>query len=1460
MIETFIFEVQKSVYSHFIHALEHTLTVGDHVDLDRTFSPIHASDKDAEDHEITVVFGRIKPIGWGNVENSHRAVILAGAGIGKTHEMKRRAEKKTEAGEVAFFLRIEDIDEDLSLSFEVGDDEAFDAWLLSAEEAWFYLDSIDEARLEDPRAFEKAIRLFARKIKAAQHRAHIVISGRPYAWRSYTDHMMVQKHLPHTRKKAKVAGGDDVEELILDVEEASDEEDGLRVYVLNDLTETEIRAFAEARGVTDADLLVQDIQRRNLNAVAARPFDLESIIEKWKQDGELGSRFDFLRLGIDKRLSEINPDRSRQQPLNGERARAGARRLAAAVVLSGKSGIRVPDERPLQDGIDAAAVLGDWQPDDVHALLERGIFDGVIYGKVRFRHREIRELLAAEWLADLLQAGNSRRAVESLIFREKYGHTFISPRLRPLLPWLILLDETIRRKAVALSPEIVAEGGDPSRLPLEERRQLLREIVARIAENSGPRSASDNDAIARMAEFDLSNDVLHLIDEHRKNDAALFFLGRLVWQGKMTACVGPMADIAADCGRGRYARIAAIRAVSTAGTRENFDAVWDSIVADGSPVDRHLAAEILNNAPSDRSSTDRVLGMIERLMPYERYQTTGLSSAFHRFLDRFDLEHVHDQQELARFIEALNDILSRGPHLDGGEIRISREQSWLLSAAAHGVERLISVRSEHAVEESAVAILHKVSSARFWRDIDLSDHAERLKEAVPRWPDLNDTVFWSAISAERSRIEKTGGKHPINPSWALYHEYCRFSDADFDRVLSFIHNRKHEGDELVAVALAYRLITDLKLSEEALGQLRSLVESKPSLAKHLDDLLNWQPTKKQKAMEARYAKARRKRDRKDAVDAENRKRWIDGLKANPAGIRSLDNIEPGQMTSNQLHLMEAAQRDQSIRWRGDNWRGLIDTFGEDVSAAYRDAAIAHWRHYSPSLASDGSDNQNVPYALIFGLAGLEMEAEQVVQFPSHLNDDELRLAMRYVPWELNGFPTWVENAYRDRPELVSEAILQELAWDLQREDAPRSYILHDIVYHAPWFHAHIADWAIGWLEANTARDADVLRQVIFIAKSTMDRNRLSALARAKVEVQSPVGEQAKWFALWVDIDADNAVVRLEEWLRSLPPEEASTAAQHFLTELIGSRHNETLGTAFNSYWTPEHLKHLFGLMNEHINAKDDINRAGSGVYSPGLRDNAQDARDGLFKALRDIPGKETYLALRELSLSDANASLRAWMLHLACERAEADGDLEDWSDQQLHDFNSNQSMIPITNSQIFSIAVQRLVDIRSWLEESDDSPYQTWQRVEGETEIRNLITGRLNDLANGRYSCAQENEMPNAQRPDIWIQRPNLTSVPIELKLLDNNWSGPDLCERLRNQLAGDYLRDEGGGRGIFLLIWQGRAADRRWKIDNRLVDLDGLENALQEYWHSIALNWPAVEEVKVIVIDLARRGQRSST
>ena len=167
--------------------------------------------------------------------------------------------------------------------------------------------------------------------------------------------------------------------------------------------------------------------------------------------------------------------------------------------------------------------------------------------------------------------------------------------------------------------------------------------------------------------------------------------------------------------------------------------------------------------------------------------------------------------------------------------------------------------------------------------------------------------------------------------------------------------------------------------------------------------------------------------------------------------------------------------------------------------------------------------------------------------------------------------------------------------------------------------------------------------------------------------------------------------------------------------------------------------------------------------------------------------------------------------------------------------------------------------MRDWLERGDDSPYKTWQRPERETEMRNLVAWWLNDKAMQRYTCAQEAEMASGQRPDIWVQNPTVQkSVPIELKILDNGWTGPGLCERLKNQLAGDYLR--AARAGVMLLIWQVRDQKPIWKIEGQKVPLEQLEAKLQKYWDSIAHDHPEIDKVKVIVIDLTKRGQRSGT
>jgi hypothetical protein len=167
--------------------------------------------------------------------------------------------------------------------------------------------------------------------------------------------------------------------------------------------------------------------------------------------------------------------------LDAAKARDGVRVLAGAVTMTGKSIICLPDGIQSPDRIDPRALLEDWDDVEIAALLRTGLFDDVVYTSVRFRHREIRELLSAEWVNNLLTKPLDRPRVENLFFRKSYGEEIIVPRMRPTLTWLILLDDAMRDKALALAPEIASEGGDPSRLPLSVRQTMLRDISARIA-------------------------------------------------------------------------------------------------------------------------------------------------------------------------------------------------------------------------------------------------------------------------------------------------------------------------------------------------------------------------------------------------------------------------------------------------------------------------------------------------------------------------------------------------------------------------------------------------------------------------------------------------------------------------------------------------------------------------------------------------------------------------------------------------------------------------------------------------------------------------------------------------------------------------------------------------------------------------------------------------------------------
>lgn len=1431
------------------------------VPLERHFSLAPKSNSDDEENVFPLF--NSNSAGWPELEREFRCVILAEAGAGKTYEMQNRAQSIFDSGHFAFFIRIEDIENGFESCFEVGSFESFQQWENSQDEAWFFLDSVDEARLENPRKFEQAIKCFARSVRHYTQRARVFISSRPYSWRSKSDLKLVEQSLPFQKQQAEC-----LSDQTLEVENSSNRKDeaesAVKVFILKPLDEDDIRLYAQVRNAAEVDRLIADLHRTNLMSLAARPFDLDAILAKWHSDRALGGRLELLKHNIATRLSEQDPDRDLRQPLSNEKALYGARLLAAAVILTGKPGIRVPDAGN-HEGIDAAAILSDWNPIEIKALLERGVFNDVLYGMVRFRHRDIRELLAAEWFFEFLSKSNVHHRIEALFIREQYGVRLLTPRLRSVLSWLLLFDKNIRQKALAIAPEVAVEGGDAAHLPLNERQRLLNDIVTRIVVNEDDRSARDNSAIARIAQPDLTADVLQLINQHYDNDDAIFFLGRLVWQGEMAECVPVLMDIAETSKRGIYARIAAIRAVFSSGTEEQQQDVLQRLNNISTQLPRQLFAEILEDLVANAVSVDALLKLIPKLEKFDRYKADGLNQAFHHFIERLpNGASAKEQAPLIQLINGLYLLLTEEPFCKQKRYPISEKHILFLEHAVHVIERLIDVRSESTFSNVCLVLLAWSPKVRSSRGHTFDDYKSNLNDVVPKWHELNDALFWCCVEEVRAyhkggyRITSIGQVSWLGHFWA-------FDGGRFDDVVGFITSREFVDDKLIALSLAYQLYVDNDKPTVWLSALRAAVEGNTPLEQRLENYLNPVRTEQMIRWEKEDEKWRLEDELQQKQEEANRTEWIKALKSDPSVLISAVGIQSDEITNNHVWLLNEIDNSgiRMSRCEGADWQALIPDFGEGVANAYRQSAINYWRKFIPRLNSESGYSNSIPYGLIFAMAGLEIESTENSQFPTNLSSAEVIHALRYIVHELNGFPRWFEKLYGAYPNESLHAVLTELCWELENCESGKSlhYILSNLVFDAPGIHQGVAQRLFAWILAHEVSNDESLKYCVALLQSGgISAEQLSHLARLKVRANRICGQLPIWFALWVDVDAQSGIAAMTLWLSSLPKSESSHAAQAFIVSLMGERRSSYNAMRYGDFRQVQYLKELYMLMHNYVRTVDDIERAGKGVYSPVLRDDAQAARNVLFTLLTQIPGKETYIALTELAKEHPDESYRHWMLKRAYQLAEQDGDIECWTEQQLKEFEKRQETTPSSNRQLFELSVDRLIDLKNWLERGNDSPYLTWKKVESETEMRNLISGWLSRESAGLYSCAQENELPNSQRTDILIQSPQVTApVPIELKLLDKAWSGKKLCERLRNQLVGDYLRERNAGCGVFLLVWCGHANEKKWSINGEDIPLSYLAAELKAYWQSISNDYPKIDALEVMVIDLTIRGQVST-
>jgi len=272
-----------------------------HIQIDRKFWPLEKTEsKDPETIRAMIRYGLGQIFLWSDLLNKKRVVILAEPGTGKSAEFQMITKQLKEQHKHAFLCRIELLQSmDFRESLDIGTAEEFDKWLSENENGYFFLDSVDEARLQSHLAFEHALRRFAKNLSGQLKRAKIFISCRVSNWRATADLSLFLKHLPLPRTESVLDStdnnymeGSSSSGAVAHSDKSFNSEEGNNeqfVFKLTPLDRQQIKYFAAKKRVNKISDFIEAIERADADIFAERPQDLKELIYYWKKYGRLGS-------------------------------------------------------------------------------------------------------------------------------------------------------------------------------------------------------------------------------------------------------------------------------------------------------------------------------------------------------------------------------------------------------------------------------------------------------------------------------------------------------------------------------------------------------------------------------------------------------------------------------------------------------------------------------------------------------------------------------------------------------------------------------------------------------------------------------------------------------------------------------------------------------------------------------------------------------------------------------------------------------------------------------------------------------------------------------------------------------------------------------------------------------------------------------------------------------------------
>ncbi|WP_317215936.1 ATP-binding protein [Gluconobacter sp. GP1] len=1355
-------------------------------------------------------FGQARVLAWDELLRSKRVLLISEAGVGKTYECRSQTKRLWDAGEPAFFIELAALATDEVLSLLDSEEEArFDAWVASQSDiATFFLDSIDELKLT-LRSFERALKRLRKSIGNQLHRARIIITTRPIPF----DGQLVRSLLPVPEAQSETSNEKIFAKIVMrelqeqHAHKSENQSPDWRSVALMPLSDKKIVDFCRHQGVSDPDLLFEDLRRRNALEFARRPQDLIELCADWREHTRIRTHRDQVATNVRVKLLPRD-DRPEPAELSVDKAIEGASRLALAVQMTRRLTIRhsaasdVVDE---EEALDPAIILSDWQASQRKALLERPLFGFASYGRVRFHHRSVAEYLAAERLINLRGQGMPFRALKRLLFAETKGRMIVRPSKRSVVGWLALQEDGIFELLRDNEPVVLLDEGDPESLTQTQRNQALRAYAECYGPGGWRGLRVPHIQIHRFASNDLADEIDSIWRSGVENPDVREVLISLIEAGRIKDCADIVFDITQDIAAPAAERIIAIDAL-LALDDERLGNIASSIADAGDLWPEKVArGAVLRLFPKYMSVEQlcRTLRWIKR----EKQSVGDLSWQLPRLIAGSPL----DLPVLEELRDRLLALVSGGLKWRKEWPHISSDRSHLSGALAATCERGLDMsQDEEWLRAGALALrLHH-------RDHGDDEPIKTLRERLSNLSaEGNARLFWVEDALLQSLYE-------VNDPWRRLAEIT-FHDGPVqlrpDRDLTWVTEAlgdkiRDMGERAMLLEAAIRLSPDRDTWKEHVEGLRPLIADEPSFTEKLDDCLK--PSKHDKEHRRWEKKQAERKKQEERRKAKNHARWIQFWREVANQPENAFSTKKSWNTAWNLWRAMSHNGDDS-RSSGWNRRFIEEQFNQETADKLRRVLMKIWRDDPPTFPSERPEGERNTFLVRWklGLAAIYAEAEDP-DWAAKLSDAEAELAARYALTELNGLPQWIERLADRHPNAVDRALGNELSWELSRPPGEHGH--SGLLQGMGYAHERVARLFLprleNWLDAggdrinstdNATGMTERVRQigrVILKYGDASEIERLRERALQKLERQLPFSLRVAWLSNLMRIDPQAGVEKLADQIEIVEPSERSDAVT-WLASLFGDRQD---GIALgDERFTPQLLLRLLRLAYCHVRIKDDAHHEGS--YSPDTRDDAEQARNNIVTALFNAKGEEGLAAKLEMAADPLCAYFKDRILAVAEENWAQEIDAHAFDTAQAVALDRSGEAPASTNEAMFAIMKDRLSDLDDLLLR-DASPREAWAGISDEKVMRREIARELSHSANSIYTVDQEAVTADEKETDIRLRSVvSRHEAVIELKLGDKR-TAKDLRDTIENQLVNKYMAAEHSRAGALMVTL---TADRKW-------------------------------------------------